>query len=159
MYFIFLTAWLEIGGKSAGLPYGTKEEEGSQLSEFLVMADGRKSDRLKEESLPTCSSFSGRGNRKWWSSRRWKIMYIAVQRQSYEGFWIISPLQTPVTSAHCLSSQSSSAVCLSDCRTWLHLWHTLAQMILIVSDILSEPLLSPLGKAHPRWLIHWQNEK
>lgn len=103
-----------LGGKSKS----TEQEESAvlsqqKLSEFLVMADGGKSDRLNEESLPTCSSFSGRGNRKWWSSWGEKMMYIAVQRQSYDSFWIISTLQTPVTSAHCLSSQSSSAVCLS----------------------------------------------
>lgn len=78
-----------------------------------------------------------------------------MHRQSYEGFWLISTVQTPVTSVHCfLSHQLSTCQSKLDCRTWLLFWHTLSQMILIMSDILSEPLLSPLGKPCPQRPIY-----
>lgn len=104
LYFFFPNHSVECGGKSAGLLCGKKEKEGSQLSEFLVMADGGRSDRLKEESLPTCSSSPGRGNRQWWTPWVEKLYNSNAQAD-------LRRLLT-VTSAHGLSFQSSSAVCL-----------------------------------------------
>lgn len=156
MYFL-LSEHFEFGGESAGLLYGTREEKGFQSFSWWQMVEGVTGWR--KSHFQHVHLFLGRQNRKWWSSQERKKK---CNSNAQAELWRLPD------NKHCTDSSDFSPLfvfpelisCLSicqskpDCRTWLHFWHTLSQMILIMSDILSEPLLSPLGKAPPHWPSH-----
>lgn len=109
------------------------------------------------QAVVTSNMFFREREQKLKEERTWCNSSAELWRLLDDMHWDSGWLQPIV----CRPRAHQLSVCQSnpDCRTWLHFWHTLSQMILIMSDILSEPLLSPLGKAHLHWQTHWYNEK
>ncbi len=127
-----------------GLLYGT-EQESSQLLDFLVMADGGRTDVQKEEWLTTCSSFQREGTENeeeilsYYSADAELLRLVDNKQRDCSNF---SPLFVTSKLISCRSVEQSK----QDRWTCFYFWHTLSQMIFIVSDILPEPLVSPVGQ-------------